>query len=434
MRENVTISYRGASYEIGRGQDFYGIWAAGAPRSHPFERWPKTPEGWYGAWSRFTAIEAPGTIIPVGQAPGLPGQAAVPASVSAGVSAGQALGPAGQALGPAGHATCPAGQAGQALGPIGRATGPADLGTAPAASAGIRGVIAAVLLAVGVACGVAGLFPGYIGGASLAQEPAELWPHAIYFAAWTASALLILPGGTRLRAGALLGIGTSIVTFGLFFADAGTAIAGGAHLIGAGLVLGLAGWLACAAGSAAAFGLRPAGAPGRPAGNEIGPLLALTLAALGAAVAFAPSWDSYTLRASDGLTQSLTAGNAFANPALVIAGDVAVMVALVAVVVAAALWRPVLQGAALLAGAIIPMAAQAISALVALGEATTPALFGIPSAQAAQAGLTISSGVTPAFWIYCAFIVALVVLCVRMLMPPRSAALDATPLATSTLS
>jgi hypothetical protein len=158
------------------------------------------------------------------------------------------------------------------------------------------------------------------------------------------------------------------------------------------------------------------------------------VAALGAAAAFAPSWDRYTLRTSAGATQSLTAGNAFANPAPVIAGDVAVMVALVAVVAAAAVWRPIRLGAVLLAGAIIPMAAQAISALVQLGEATSPLLFGISPAQAAQAGLTISSGVTPAFWIYCAFVVALVVKCARMLIPPRPAALDAAPPAASPVS
>ena len=54
MFDNVTITHRGARYEIGRGRDFYGIWAAGATRSHPMERWPETPEGWSAAWSRFT--------------------------------------------------------------------------------------------------------------------------------------------------------------------------------------------------------------------------------------------------------------------------------------------------------------------------------------------------------------------------------------------
>jgi len=365
--ENVTISYRGSKYEIGRGRDFYGIWLVGAPRSQPSERWPETLEGWYGAWSRFSGIETPGAIVPVGQL------------------------------------------------------------TALVPSASRRDIVAATLLAVGVACGIAGLFPDYLGGTSLAQQPVELVPHAIYLAVWSASALLVMLGGARLRVGALLGIGTSIVTFGVFLADAGTPIAGGAHLMGAGLVLGLIGWLACAAGSTMALRLGSVGAPGRPRRPETGPFLASTLAALGAAAAFAPSWDSFTLRTSAGATQSLTAGNAFANPAPVIAGNVAVMLALVAVVVVAALWRPILLGAALLAGAIIPLAAQAISALIQFGEATSPTQFGISTTQAARAGLTINSGLTPAFWIYCAFVAVLVVACARMLIPTHPVVQDATP-------
>jgi hypothetical protein len=359
VRESVTIWYRGASYQLGRGQHCYGIWAAGGPRSQPLEQWPETPEGWSAAWSRFTAIEAPGTVVHFSQR------------------------------------------------------------TAPVASA----VNAVVLLAAGVACGIAGLFPAYLSGSSLVQQPADLLPHAIYLAAWTASALLIWSGGSRRRVGTLVGLGTSIVTFGFFFADAGAVIAGGTHVLGLGLVLGLVSWLACTAGSTLAFGFRSAGAPRRPHARAVGPVVLLTLAvlaAVGAATAFAPSWDSYTLRTSAGLTQSLTAGNSFANPAPVIAGDVAVMVALVVVVVTAVLWRPVRLGAALLAGAVIPMAAQVISALVQIGEPTSPAQFGISPAQAAQAGLTISRGVTPAFWIYCAFVVALVMMCAWMLIPPGS--------------
>jgi hypothetical protein len=359
VRDKVIISHRGAKYEIGRAPHFYGIWAAGTAQSQaqPLEWWPDTPEGWSGAWQRFTAIEAPGTIAPVSQ------RAAVFAK---------------------------AGNRAALIPRVGNAR------------------LAAALLAAGVVLGIAGLFPGYLGGASLAQQAADLVPHVIYLASWTASAALILLGGERLRVGALLGMGTSIVTFGLFFADAGTVIAGGAHLLGAGLVLALVGWLACAAGSTMAFGLRPAGAPRRPSTSETGPVVVLILAALGAAVAFAPSWDSYVLRTAAGVTQSLTAGNAFANPAPVIAGDVAVMVALVAVAAAAALWRPGRQGAALLAGAIVPMAAQAISALILVAQGASPAQFGISPAQAAQAGLTISSGLTPVFWIYCAFVVALI--------------------------
>ena len=284
--------------------------------------------------------------------------------------------------------------------------------------------------------GIVAFFPTYLGGASLAQQPAEVVPHAIYLAVWTASAVLILLGGVRLRLGALLGAGMSAVTFGLFFADAGTAIAGGAHVGGAGLWLALAGWLACAAGSVLALLVRPAGRreipyqPGRPArllslgrprGAELGPVVMLVLAGLGVAAAFAPAWDSYVLRTAAGQSQTFTEGNAFANPGLVIAGNVAVMVALAAVVILAALWRPVRHGAVLLAGAAIPMAAQAISALVQVGGTTSPTQFGLTPAQATQLGLTIDSGLTPAFWIYCGFLVALVVSCAWMLFAPHDA-------------
>jgi hypothetical protein len=290
---------------------------------------------------------------------------------------------------------------------------------------------------VGVILGIAGLFPVYLAGSSLSQQPAELVPHAIYLAVWAASTVLILLGGIRLRLGALLSAGLSVVTFGLFFADAGSAIAGGAHTGGWGLWLSLLGWLACAAGTVLAFLLRTAGtkqtsdAPGwlarrghlgRPRGSELGPVVMLVLAGLGVAAAFAPSWDSYTLHTAAGQSQSLTAGNAFSNPGLVIAGDVAVMVALAAVVIVAALWRPIRHGALLLAGAVIPMAAQAISALIQAGEATPPTQFGITPAQATQIGLTIDSGLTPAFWIYCGFLVALMVSCAWMLFSPHQAA------------
>jgi hypothetical protein len=298
--------------------------------------------------------------------------------------------------------------------------------TAPVARAGMRAVIAATLLAIGVACGIAGLFPGYLGGVSLAQQPAELVPHVIYFGAWGASALLILLGGARVRVGALLATGMTIVTFGLFFTDTGTAIAAGANLVGAGLVLALVGWLACAAGSVVAFRFRPAGSAGRlvmlgrPRGSDLGPVVILVLAGLGLAASFAPSWDSYTLRLASGRTESITAGNAFAYPAPVIAGQVAVMVAFAAVVIVAGLWRPICFGAVLLAGAIIPMAAQAISALVQAGEATSLSQLGNSPRQATA---VLSSGLTPAFWVYCAFVIVLLLTCAGIFIASASPAL-----------
>ena len=388
MFDAVTIAYRGANYQIGRGRDYFGIWAAGAPRSQPLEWWPETPEGWSAAWTRYLEMETPGTINPVGRNAGVPGERTA--------AAGQAF---SQVI------------------------------------ASRRGaVIAALLLAAGVALGVAGLFPAYLGGSSLAQQPDNLVAHVIYLAAWSASAVLILLGGTRQRMGALLAAGLSIVTFGLFFADAGSAFSVGSPG-GAGLVLSLLGWFGCAAGSALAFWLRPARAAGQPGplskprGSQVGPAVLLVLAGLGAAAAFAPAWDSFVLRAATGQTQTITAGNAFANPGLVITGNVAVMIALAAVVVVAALWRPIRQGAVLLAGATIPMVAQAISALIQVGEPASPAQFGFSSSQASQLGLTISSGLTPAFWIYCAFVIALLVSCAWMLFTPHQAPRAAGPAA-----
>jgi hypothetical protein len=358
VQGGATIWYRGARYQLGREQHGYTIWAAGGPLAQPIERWPETPDGWAAAWARFTAVEAPGSIV---------------------------------------HLSPPA---------------------APA-----RRMMAAVaLLAAGVACGIASLFPSYLAGASLASQPDQLLPHVLYLATWAASAVLIASGSIRRRAGALLGLGLSIVTFGFFFADAGAVISGGAHLLGLGLVLGLIGWLACTAGATLAFPPGSGDGPRRPQAVPAGPAVTLAVAgfaALGAAIAFAPSWDSYTLRTPAGLLHYLTAGNVFANPGPVIAGNVAVMVALVVVVVTAALWRPVRLGAALLAGAVIPMLAQGISALIQVAEPISSSAFGIPPAQAAQAGLTISTGLTPAFWVYCVFVVALLLTIAWMLRPAR---------------
>jgi len=398
--DKVTIAYRGGTYEIGRGRDYFGIWTVEGSRSQPLEWWPETQEGWSAAWTRFAVLESPDAITSVGRTATPPGERA-------------------------------------------------DTAWAPAIAAG-RGsaIVAALLLGVGVALGIAGLFPDYLGGTSLAAQPDNLVAHVIYLAAWTAGGVLIALGGARVRIGALLATGLSIVTFGLFLSDAGTPIAGGAHLAGAGLVLSLLGWLACAAGSALAFLIRPArnaglvpavgpvpaagpvstGDPARtrgrlfplgwPRGAALGPAVLLVLAGLGTAAAFVPSWDSFTLRTAAGQTQTFAAGNAFANPGPVIAGNVVVMVALVAVVIAAALWRPARHGAVLLAGAIIPLAAQAISALVQVGEATSPTQFGFTPAQASQLGLTISKGLTPSFWIYSVLVVVLLVSCVWMLFIP----------------
>jgi len=392
--EKVTISHRGARYEIGRGKRFFGIWAIGALESDPVDRWPENRDGWEQAWTRFIALETPDTITAVEQ-------------------------PHGRLALPRPRLKLP------------RLRLP-RLKPRPTARPGGSGSAIALagagLLGLGVLLGLIGLFPGYIGPRSLASQADQLVPHVLYLAAWTASAVLIAAGGARARIGALFATGVSAVTFGLFFADLGQVISGGGSVLGAGLVLSLLGWLACASGSALALvgAGRPdgVGRPGRPRAADAGPLALLGLAAVGTAIAFVPSWDSFTVtQTATGATQTITAGYAFANPGPVIFGDVAVMVAVVAVAVLAALWRPPRLGAILLAGAIVPLAAQAISALAAVSQLATPAMFGLSQAQAA--GLTITSGLTPAFWVYCVFVISLLISSAWLLTAPKYPAMPA---------
>jgi hypothetical protein len=409
--EKVTISHRGARYEIGMGKRYYAIWVVDAPRTDPVDRWPETADGWSQAWARFTAIETPGTI------------AAVPrrrAFSLSGLAGGRA-----KASGEDG----PGGEGGAA-----HRAGPGAL------VGGTR--VAAVLLAVGVLLGVAGLFPAYFTGQSLTATSSQLVPHVVDLVAWAAAAVLALLGGSRARIGGLLGTGLGAVTLGLFASDLATATAGHEG-VGAGMIVTLGGWLGCTLGSAVALvasrdgkpaddGAAAAGGPRgalrRPRWTDAGPVALLALCAIGAAASFVPSWDRYTLaESSTGAAQTITLGNAFQNPGWVIFANVVTVVALVAVAVTASLWRPARHGSALLAGAVIAMAGQGISALLQVSQPASPAMFGFTTAQAQADGLTISSGVTSIFWVYVVFVVAMAISCAWLATAPNGAAANPLP-------
>jgi hypothetical protein len=420
--EKAIISHRGEKYEIGRGKRFYGVWVVGAPYDAPVDRWPETREGWEQAWTRFAAVEVPGTIAAVrSQRPGL---RAMLKSRRAAATAG--AGPAEAADGAGGAAPAAAARRG---------------GTALLVGEG--------LLVLGVVLGLAGLFPSYAGGQSLLSQGDQVVPHLCYVIAWAISAGPIALSVSRPRAarlGALFALGLSAVTLGLFVSDLGEVVSGGASL-GTGLVVSLLGWLACTAGAAIALvascrdtdparagspvpagSARPdCGWPARPARSHLGPLALLALAGVGTAAAFAAAWDSYTVaQATLGTVKTLQEGNAFSNPAFVIAGNVTVMAAVVVVAVLAALWRPARQGALLLAGAIIPLAAQAVSALIQVSQSPY-SFFHLTQAQASQEGVTISSGVTPIFWVYCVFVVSLLISCAWLLTAPGQPPVQASP-------
>ena len=425
MPEKAIISHRGEKYEIGRGKRFYGIWVVGAPYDAPVDRWPETRDGWEQAWTRFAAVEVPGTIAAVPTQRG--GLATMLKSRRATAEAGADV----------------------ADGSAGGVTAAASGVTAAARRGGTALLVGEGLLVLGVVLGLVGLFPDYAGGQSLLSQGDQVVPHLCYVIAWAISAGPIALSVSRPRAarlGALFALGLSAVTLGLFVSDIGEVVSGGASL-GTGLIVSLLGWAGCTAGAAIALvascrdtdpakpgpagqaGSAPAdcGWPAKPSRSHLGPLALLVLAGVGTAAAFAAAWDSYTVaQAALGTVKTVQEGNAFSNPGLVIAGNVAVMVAVVLVAVLAALWRPARQGALLLAGAIIPLAAQAVSALIQINQPPY-SFFGLTQAQAAQDGVTISSGVTPIFWVYCVFVVSLVISCAWLLTAPGRPAVPASP-------
>ena len=397
MPEKAVISHRGEKYEIGRGKRFYGIWVIGAPYEAPVDRWPENRDGWQQAWARFTAIEVPGTITAVTrERKGL--------RLSLGRRKGSNANPADAAS--------------------------SDTEAAGSSRRGSGLLLGEGLLVLGVVLGLAGLFPAYEGGQSLLSQWDQVVPHLLYVIGWAVTAALVALSVARpsnaARLGALFGLGLSAVTFGLFLADWGQLALSGVTL-GSGLVVSTLSWLACTSGAAlvlaANAGLSEAkelpSRPVRPARNHAGPVALLVLAAIGTAATFAPSWDSYTLTAkSTGATQTITAGNAFDNPGMMIAGNVCVMVAIVGVAALAALWRPARHGSLLIAGAIVPLAAEIISAIIQVSQPASPGLFGITSQQASSLGLTISSGLTGIFWVYFVFVISLLVSCAWLFTEP----------------
>lgn len=377
VREKVIMSYQGSRFRLGRGQSFVAIWPTGSPLEHPLEQWPATPDGWSAAWSRFTELEAPGTI----------------ASVSV------------------------------------------DASDRPAAVPGFRVTNSSALLVIGVVFGAVGLFPAYWTGSSLISSAYLLVPHLLYLLVWAVAAVLVLLGGGRTRMGALLGAGTSVVTFGMFLADVGQSFSGGSSA-GAGLILACIGWVACAAGSGLALRSVFAGSwrslTGRPNGATGAVVALLALLAAGIAVTFVPAWDNVTFATSAGQITTSTSGDVFSQQWLMIVGDVIVMLAIVAAAALSGLLRPMRMGAVLLIGATVPIVAQAVSALI-----QSPELTSGWESQLRSAGETfISNGLTTWFWVYCLFAVALVVSCAWMLLtqplsPLSSAATIAPPLGVS---
>jgi hypothetical protein len=487
--EKAIISHRGEKYEIGRGKRFYGIWAVGAPYDAPVDRWPETRDGWGQAWMRFTAIEVPGTITTVRpQRTGLrsalnfgrsgakadPADPAAPGQAAPGDTVAGDTVPGALASRRRGGTVLLVGEGLLVLGVVLSLAGlfPSYIGgqsllsqsdqvvphlcyvIAWAASAGLialsvsrpRAARLGALFALGLSAVTFGLFLSDLGqvtsgSGSGAALGTGLVVSLLGWLACTVGAALALVASCRdadpARTGQT-GTGPTDVAYATpgptgygqpgygqpSYTQPGYAQAGYAQAGYAQPGYGQPGYGQAAVPVA---GEAQRGWPARPTRAHAGPLALLVLAGIGAAAAFAPSWDSYTMtQASTGTTQTYLEGNAFSYPGVMIAGSVAVMVAVIAVAALAALWRPARQGALLLAGAIVPLAAQAISALIQIKQPAYD-LFGLTQAQAKADGVTIAAGVTPIFWVYVVFVIALLVSCAWLLSTPGQPVAAAMP-------
>jgi hypothetical protein len=59
----VRYTHSGYRYVLGYGADFFGIWDRQSP-STPAERFPRTDDGWQGAWTRFVGLEPNHVAVP----------------------------------------------------------------------------------------------------------------------------------------------------------------------------------------------------------------------------------------------------------------------------------------------------------------------------------------------------------------------------------
>ena len=145
-----------------------------------------------------------------------------------------------------------------------------------------------------------------------------------------------------------------------------------------------------AALSPAATAADPVAIPsaGAPPEKSIGWTILLGVLGLATAGAFLPSWDHYVaVVTSSGRSLSFDLGNAFSGPWEEILGNVLVAIALAGVPIVASRWRNRAAGAAAVAGALMVLASQLVSAVVQVDQAVSPSTFGLSPAQFSQYGV-----------------------------------------------
>lgn len=238
--------------------------------------------------------------------------------------------------------------------------------------------VAGGLLLLSVGIHIAAMFPAYTGSppASVVSTGYELAEYICLTVGWAISAVLVLTR-VSVRGGVALGAGIAAVELGFLISDLASAV-NASRESGAGV------WLAFAALSLGGAGVLlgastvPMGGPRlRPYERSLHPrAMATILVALVAVAAFLPSWDKYELVSAAGRTTTVTLGNAFSQPAGVMAGELVAALAIGIIAILGALWAPPTVGAWMTGGALIALSSQLISAVVQVSQASSVSIGG----------------------------------------------------------
>jgi hypothetical protein len=238
--------------------------------------------------------------------------------------------------------------------------------------------VAGGLLLLSVGTHIAAMFPAYTGSppASVVSTGYELAEYICLTVGWAMAALLVLTR-VSVRGGVALGAGIAVVELGFLISDLASAVntsqgsSPGVWIAFAALSLGGAGVLLGAS-------TVPMGGPRlRPYERSLHPrAMATVLVALVAVAAFLPSWDKYEVVSAAGRTTTVTLGNAFSQPAAVMAGELVAALAIGIIAILGAFWAPPTVGAWMTGGALIALSSQLISAVVQVSQASSVSVGG----------------------------------------------------------
>jgi hypothetical protein len=277
------------------------------------------------------------------------------------------------------------------------------------------------LLLVCLGLHIGAMFPPYPGlpPSSVASSSWEIAVYVCFEVGWALAAFLVL-SRVSVPGGAALGAGLGVVELGLLGVDItnGFEVSNGSQ---AGAWLALAGIGFGAAGVLVSASTVRLGIPRPP---QRAPALLMLLATFAVVLAYLPSWDRWSAVApSVHVSISVTEGNAFSDPAVVMACILFSVGAFAFVTILGSVWYPAAVGVWAILGAVIALASQLISAVFQLNEAVPPTVFGVTSAQARAVGLKTSSSLT-GWW--AADVVAVVALALVALWTVRRAEQAAT--------